>query len=213
MTLPPFHAVIFDFDDTLAASSPLWRQARTELLASIGQAWDPDLATATRGMNAPDIAAAVHRKFCPAASLIDCQDRMRRALIRQFQVTPPAPKPGAAACVRRAAALGPVAVASGSPLQAINLALTHMGIADAFALVVSSESVAAGKPAPDVYLYAAGQLGVAPQDCLAVEDTIIGARAALASGMHCCLIPSSPEAQTAGLDGVQIAATLDELFL
>jgi beta-phosphoglucomutase-like phosphatase (HAD superfamily) len=64
------------------------------------------------------------------------------------------------------------------------------GIAPLFAAVVSSEEVARGKPAPDVYLEAARRLGVAPAACVAVEDSRSGILAALAGGMRCVAVPN-----------------------
>ena len=73
----------------------------------------------------------------------------------------------------------------------IAAALDALGIADAFAAVVSSDEVADGKPAPDVYLLAATRLGVAPARCLVVEDSLNGVLAARAAGMTVVLVPNA----------------------
>ncbi len=77
----------------------------------------------------------------------------------------------------------PVAVASASPRQRLDLTLTASGLTGAFAVSVAGDEVANAKPAPDVYLRSAELLGIEPRHCTAVEDTPIGARAALAAGM------------------------------
>ena len=64
------------------------------------------------------------------------------------------------------------------------------GLADAFKATVSSEEVARGKPAPDVYLETARRLGVAPVQCVAVEDSSNGLRAAAAAGMAVIAVPN-----------------------
>ena len=80
--------------------------------------------------------------------------------------------------------------------------LDTAGIADCFAVTVSSEEVARGKPSPDVYLEAARRLGVAPAHCVAVEDSANGIRAAAAAGMHVIAYPNrhyAPDAESLAL--------------
>jgi beta-phosphoglucomutase-like phosphatase (HAD superfamily) len=70
------------------------------------------------------------------------------------------------------------------------VAAVVLDLDEAFAATVSSEEVARGKPAPDVYLEAAARLGVAPEACAAVEDSSNGLRAAHAAGMHVIVTPN-----------------------
>ena len=81
---------------------------------------------------------------------------------------------------------------SGSPLDAIHAALSQLGILECFSVVISSESVARGKPHPDVFLAAANALGMLPNRCLVFEDSLIGVRAAVATGMRVVCVPSGP---------------------
>jgi beta-phosphoglucomutase-like phosphatase (HAD superfamily) len=71
------------------------------------------------------------------------------------------------------------------------LVLRELGIADAFQAVVSADFVESGKPDPYVYLHAARQLGVRPDECIAFEDSSSGVRAARAAGMSVVAIPSA----------------------
>lgn len=78
----------------------------------------------------------------------------------------------------------PMAVASGSDLERLHHTLGVVGLVDLFnGHIYSSEQVARGKPAPDIFLHAAAKLGVAPQDCLVIEDGIHGIHGAKAAGM------------------------------
>jgi beta-phosphoglucomutase-like phosphatase (HAD superfamily) len=77
----------------------------------------------------------------------------------------------------------PMAVASGGTSSGINQVLTHLGIRDLFQAVVTSEMVVHQKPAPDIFLEAARQLGVPPHLCRAYEDTDLGMQAIRAAGM------------------------------
>lgn len=184
--------ILFDMDDTLAATSTQWRQAETALLASLGRPWDAELAKSYKGMNALDVAATVYRQLSPAGKTAkDCQAVMRKALFDAFNTSPPAPMQGCAACVRRLGVDHRMAVASGSPLELIDLTLKHLQISDCFDLRISSESVSRGKPHPDVFLAAAEHMQVEPARCIVIEDSLIGVQAAISAGMHCIAIPSS----------------------
>jgi beta-phosphoglucomutase-like phosphatase (HAD superfamily) len=84
----------------------------------------------------------------------------------------------------------PLALASSSNRELIDLALELMGVGHLFEATVSSEEVARGKPAPDVYLEAARRLGVDPSKAAAIEDSHNGIRAAKAAGMRVVAIPN-----------------------
>ena len=97
-------------------------------------------------------------------------------------------------CAQEAvAALGerwPLGLASSSNREIIELVLELAGFGTSFAVTVSSEEVARGKPAPDVYLEAARRLDVPPVRCTAVEDSTSGLRAAAAAGMTVVAVPN-----------------------
>jgi len=92
-----------------------------------------------------------------------------------------------------------MAVASGSPAEAIELAMQRLAIRDCFDVIVSSESVERGKPAPDVFLKAADCLHADPTRCLVFEDSLHGVRAALAAGMKVFAVPTLAADQIARL--------------
>ncbi|MFC6490803.1 HAD family hydrolase [Nitratireductor sp. GCM10026969] len=93
------------------------------------------------------------------------------------------PVEGVAAAV--SAIPGPRAVASSSSLAKLDVALTRCGLRDVFAPhIYSAEQVARGKPAPDVFLFAASQVGADPQDCIVIEDSVAGVQAARKAGMR-----------------------------
>jgi HAD superfamily hydrolase (TIGR01509 family) len=121
--------------------------------------------------------------------------------------------PGAAATVERMAARWPLALASSSNMPLIELALELTGLRRHFRAVVSSEEVARGKPAPDVYLEAARRLGVAPERCAAVEDSTNGLLSAHAAGMRVIAVPDPrypPEPEALALADVKLNS-LEEL--
>lgn len=184
-------AIIFDMDDTLAATSALWKQAERHLLSVLGHEWSPELALQYKGMNVLDVAATIHRIVQPSVSLKDCQETLRAALFRAFREMPPDPMPGAVGCARRMGRIAPMVLASGSPLPLIEHVLDNLGLATEFSHVLSSESVKRGKPFPDVFLAAAALVGADPRMCVVFEDSLVGVQAAKAAGMICFAIPSS----------------------
>lgn len=183
--------IIFDMDDTLVATAALWQRAENHLLHLLGSKWSVELAIQYKGMNVLDVAATIHRLLSPPNSLEYCQETLRTALFEAFSESPPRPMPGAVECVRRLAALAPLALASGSPLPLIHSVIKNLGLESEFKVLLSSESVLRGKPHPDVFLAAANSLGVAPGKCLVLEDSYVGVQAANAAGMVCFAIPSS----------------------
>jgi HAD superfamily hydrolase (TIGR01509 family) len=120
---------------------------------------------------------------------------------------------GAVKAVERVAARWPVAVASSSNRELIDLVLELSGLARLFAATVSSEEVPRGKPAPDVYLEAARRMGVAPERCAGVEDSENGILSAKAAGMRVIAIPNPqyPPHDEALAAADEVLASLAEL--
>ena len=207
--MPP-RALIFDMDETLVASGSVWQRAERQLSARLGQEYDPVLAQRYKGMNALDVGSAIHAQLQPAEySAPECGRLLRELLCAEFRGALTA-MPGADMLLRRVTGHYPLAIASGSPLEAIRLVLARFQWTDFFALLVSSESVARGKPAPDVFLAAAQGLGCPAETCLVFEDSLHGVRAARAAGMHCFVVPSSADA-TIRLEANRCFASLAEI--
>jgi HAD superfamily hydrolase (TIGR01509 family) len=121
--------------------------------------------------------------------------------------------PGAPEAVRRLAARWPLGLASSSNRPLIDLVLDRSGLAPCFAATVSSEEVARGKPAPDVYLEAARLLGIEPQACTAVEDSGNGILSASEAGLRVIAIPNAayPPGQDALARAHAVVRSPDEL--
>jgi HAD superfamily hydrolase (TIGR01509 family) len=127
-------------------------------------------------------------------------DEVVRRLSASYRENLPA-IPGAREAVERLAARWPLGLASSSNRELIDLALELLGVRYLFKATVSSEEVARGKPAPDVYLEAAHRLGVDPTRTAAVEDSHNGILAAKAAGMRVIAIPNRhfpPDEQALG---------------
>ena len=113
------------------------------------------------------------------------------------------PIPGVQDFVQKARRLGiPCAVGSSAPRENVDLCLQTLGLADQFLATVSGADVQRGKPAPDIFLSAAQQIGVAPADCLVFEDAPAGIQAAHAAGMKAiALLTSHRREELSAADG------------
>lgn len=185
----PIRACIFDMDDLLVRSGPLWRTAESALLDHLGGVWSSELAGRYKGMNTLDVAATIHAALQPSLPVAACQNILRSRLITEF-TKGIEPMPGAVDLVHHLHGRYPLALASGSPPEAITLALDQLGLRPCFAHIISSESVPRGKPHPDVFLAAAELIQANPVDCVVFEDSLIGVRAARAAAMYCYAVPS-----------------------
>lgn len=181
-------AVIFDFDGVLVDSEPLHEWAIRESVRPLGWAFSTDRFLAEivgRGdENAYRLVARWNGGDLPddrlAALLRDKWALMDRGIAEgRFSV-----QPGAREALAAARALGPTGVCSGSVRGTVVGMLKAAGLFDGLGTVVCLDDVGRMKPAPDGYLRAAANLGVDPADCLAIEDTPTGVKAARNAGMR-----------------------------
>jgi len=204
--------VIFDLDGLLLDSEQVWDEAREELARERGGRWSEHAQRDMMGMSSPEWSRYMHDVIGlpepPEEINAEVVDRLEQRYREHLPVIT-----GAQAAVERLAARWPLAVASSSNRELIDLALDLMGIAKYFKATVSSEEVARGKPAPDVYLEAARRLGVDPTNAAAVEDSTNGIRAAKAAGMRVVAIPNehfAPDEEALGQADV-VLGSLAEL--
>jgi HAD superfamily hydrolase (TIGR01509 family) len=188
--------VVFDLDGVVVDSEPTHERANAEWLAGLGTALAPDLAEAMMGRRVRDLTDVIAGQagLGPDEAFAGREAVFWRLLGEQALP----PMPGLHAALARLAGAGlPLAVASSGTRTYVEHVLERLGVAGAFAAVVSGEEVASGKPAPDVYLLAAERLGAEPADCVAVEDAPHGIAAARAAGMR---VVAVPHARTEALD-------------
>lgn len=176
-------AIIFDFDGVLLESEYAGNRHMAEALTSLGHPVSTTEAMAKfMGFAGPDFHAAVERHV--GGPVPQAFHDMRRAEDRRVMVEGLDAVAGAIAFVRALPADLPRAVASSSSTAWIDRHLRHLGLREAFGPHIYSgrEHVTHGKPAPDIYLYAAAQLGVPIADTLIIEDSPVGVTGAVASG-------------------------------
>ena len=182
-------AVVFDMDGVIVESEQRWEAVRRQLVVDSGRAYPDEATRRMQGMSAPEWEAYLHDELGVPGSPAEIGRRVVVEIAASYRADLPL-VPGADVAIRALAARYPLAVASSSNRELIELALSLSGLADSFRAVVSSEEVERGKPAPDVYLEAASRLGVAAEDCAAVEDSSNGIRSAHAAGMRVVAVPN-----------------------
>jgi mannitol-1-/sugar-/sorbitol-6-/2-deoxyglucose-6-phosphatase len=199
----PIEAVVFDMDGVLLDSEPLWRAAEREVFGRLGiEVTEEDLMR-TMGVRIADVVQGWHRRQpwegpSPAEVTEEIVDRVADTIEREGRLND-----GAVNAIDYLRGLGlRLALASSSPMRLIRAVLAMDGLEDRFEVVLTAEEEARGKPDPAVYLTAADRLGVPPERCLAIEDSLAGIRAAKAAGMVCIAVPEHPpaEASEAGAD-------------
>jgi HAD superfamily hydrolase (TIGR01509 family) len=182
-------AVVFDLDGVLVDSESVWGEAKRQLVEETGGHWHPDATREMMGMSSIEWSRYLHDHLEVPMAPEEISDAVVERMMALYRERLPL-LPGAVEAVRSLSERWRLAVASSSNRPVIDLALELAGIAEAFVATVSSEEVARGKPAPDVYLEAARLLGVAPDRCVAIEDSTNGIRAAEVAGMAVIAIPN-----------------------
>jgi HAD superfamily hydrolase (TIGR01509 family) len=182
-------AVIFDLDGVLVDSEERWVRAKQDLVRETGGRWKAEASHAMLGMSSPEWSRYLHEELSVPLSPEEINSAVLARMLEDYRRDLPLIE-GAQDAVRRVAARWPLGLASSSNREVIDVVLEVAGLADAFAVTVSSEEVARGKPAPDVYLEAVSRLGIAPGNTAAVEDSTNGLLAARTAGMAVVAIPN-----------------------
>lgn len=183
-------AVVFDMDGVLIDSEPYWQEAEIEVFARHGLTLTPAQTQETIGLRIDEVVAywearrpawQVDRPTV-AAEIVDAV----AARVRERGT----PLPGvheAIAAIRGAGVR--LALATSSAPALIDAVCDRLGLTDTFEARCSASFEAFGKPHPAVYLRAADAIGVAPDACLAIEDSVNGMIAAKAARMRCLVVP------------------------
>jgi HAD superfamily hydrolase (TIGR01509 family) len=182
-------AVIFDLDGVIVDSESAWVEAKHELVDEAGGTWKPEATRAMLGMSSPEWSRYLRDELGVPMPVEEINAAVVAKLEQNYRAALPL-IPGAVDAVNRLTARWPLGLASSSNRPIIDLVLEQAGLADAFTVTVSSEEVARGKPAPDVYVEAARRLGVEPGLCVAIEDSSNGLRSAAAAGLAVVAIPN-----------------------
>lgn len=181
-------AVVFDMDGVLVDTEPIWDEVRRGIASAAGRPWPADATHLMQGMSTAEwstyLVSVVGVPGPPAVVAATVIDLMAF----RYAVSLPL-LPGAVEAVSRLAAVWPLGLASSSPRRLIDTVLAAAGLSSLFAVTVSTEEVAAGKPAPDVYRSVVGHLGIEGGRTVAIEDSSNGLRSASAAGLVVVALP------------------------
>lgn len=204
-------AVVFDLDGVIVDSEQVWDDVREAYTRERGGTYAETATRDMMGMSSLEwsryMAEVLHVPGTPEEINADVVARM----LARYGDAPPL-IPGAVQAVRRIAERWPLAIASSSNPELIEVVVRASGLGDVFEVAVSSQEVPRGKPAPDVYLEAARRLGVEAVRCGAVEDSHNGIRSARAAGMRVVAVPNPhfpPDDEATALADVVLDSVAD----
>ncbi len=199
---PPFdasqlQAVIFDMDGLLVDSEVVWHFAEEELFAARGHIYTEAVREPIVGLRVYEFLDYLRDHYGIAEPTQVLLEELNQRMLDLIPLRVK-PHPGAQELIEWLVANQvPLAIASNSGRSIIDKTVEAQGWGEIFQVRCSGDDEPEGKPAPYVYLTAARRLGVDPQHCLALEDSVNGSRAVVAAGMTCFAVPdrshSSPD--------------------
>jgi HAD superfamily hydrolase (TIGR01509 family) len=182
-------AIVLDLDGVIVDTEEVWDRERRAYVAEHGGTWTDAATRAMQGMSSAEWSAYLREELGTAGEPAEISRAVAALVVAEVQRELPL-LPGAVRAVNALAHEHTLALASSANREVIDAVLDGAALTERFAATVSSEEVAHGKPAPDVYLEAARRIGVDPTACAAVEDSSNGLRAAHAAGMIVIATPN-----------------------
>ena len=183
-------AVVFDLDGVIVDSEQVWDAVREEYARETDATYTDRATRDMMGMSSVEWSRYMADELGVPGTPEEINAEIVARMLARYGEEPPLID-GAVEAVQLAATRWPLAIASSSNPELIEVVLRAAGLRDLFPVTVSSQEVARGKPAPDVYLEAADRLGVDSGSCAAVEDSHNGIRSAKAAGMRVVAVPNS----------------------
>ncbi len=181
-------AVIFDLDGTLVDSMWMWKSIDIEFLGRYGYECPDDLQRAIEGMSFSETAVYFKDRFHLPMELDAIKEIWVQMSIDKYRYEVPL-KPGAEAFLQYLKEQGvKTGIATSNGRDMVDAVLQSLGVEPYFDIVTTACEVAAGKPAPDIYLKVAETLPVKPQQCLVFEDIPAGILAGKRAGMEVCAV-------------------------
>ncbi len=180
-------------DGLLIDSEPLWHEAEVEIFGALGVPLLRAATRSTKGMFVDEVTQYWFDRFpwegpTPQEVALQVLDRVGELVVERGQTMP-----GAIETVTAMSNSGPIALASSTPYDLIEVVLAHIGLSDAFEVICSAQDEEYGKPHPGVFLTTARKLGVSPENCCVFEDSLAGILAAKAARMICVAVPELSE--------------------
>ncbi len=213
-SLPSIRAVVFDFDGLMVNTEEVFQLSGTELLRRRGKEPTPAVFHGMMGRRSHEALAYL----IEIMRLDDTVEQLQQESTEIFFAMLDdilQPMPGLFELLERIERRGlPKAVATSSERSYLNHLLGRIDLLDRFDTLLTAEDVTHGKPHPEIYLTAAGRLGVDPAEMLVLEDSEMGTKAAAAAGAHIISVPHQHSAHFSFADAKGVATSLiDPLIL
>lgn len=177
-------AVIFDMDGVLIDSEPLWQRAEFEVFSSLGVTVTKEMAAMTKTMTTAEVAKFWHEKFPWTDSTLEMTEQQVVTKVTELITKEGLGMSGIKHYIETLKSEGfKIGLATNSPASIIPVVLEKLNITHLFDGFSSSDDEEKGKPDPAVYLTTSKKLGVAPINCIAIEDSYSGIKAAKSTGM------------------------------
>lgn len=204
MLKEPVEAALFDMDGLLFDTERLYLEAMREAAAAMGREMSLAFCHSMVGVPALECNAMIQEHYGPEFSVEELRSHYRPIIQDRLKERIPV-KPGAVELLDFLKAQGlPTALATSALRSVAEHHLERAGLRNHFTAISTRDDVVHPKPAPDIYLDAARRLGVAPQRCVAFEDSGIGLTAAHAAGCMAFMVPDmlqpAPEIRTKCVD-------------
>jgi beta-phosphoglucomutase-like phosphatase (HAD superfamily) len=165
---------VLDMDGLMVDSEPLWFEVEGAFCAARGGAWTEEHARLCVGRGVPTTLEIMREAFGFPVDIARDTSAILDAFVAHVGALEL--KPGCLELLDAAEHVAPLAVASSSPLRLIQAVLRRFGITES----------------PDIFLRTASELGMAPERCVVLEDSLAGATAGRAAGMHVIAVPEGP---------------------
>lgn len=209
--------VLFDMDGVILDSEKLYTRFWKEASAALGFHMTHEMALGMRSLNPQLATIRIKEYFGEEAEYLEIREKRIELMNVYVEAHGIELKPGVCEILQYLKSKGiKAAIASASPLDLIQKYLSEKGVIDYFDALVSARMVEHGKPEPDVYLYAAAKLDLAPEMCLVVEDSPTGLLAGNRAGCVPIMVPDQDlpdeKVKSTAFAVVENLATIQALF-
>ena len=191
LALQKMDAVLFDLDGTLVDSMWMWKEIDIEYLGRFGYSCPPNLQKVIEGMSFSETAEYFKSRFQIPDSIDEIKQAWIQMSIEKYRNEVPL-KPGVMRLLQYLERTGKKAgIATSNGRDMVDAVLESLQIRPYFQVIATACEVAAGKPAPDIYLEVARRLGAEPSRCMVFEDVPAGILAGKRAGMTVCAVEDS----------------------
>lgn len=190
----PVKGVLFDMDGVVLDTEKLYCRFWREAAMALGYPMTVEQALGMRSLNAQAGQAKLESYFGPGVSREEMKNKRIELMDAYVNVHGVDPKPGISELLHELKRWGiKTAITTSSPMERVHRYLKPLGLLDQFDRLCSGHDVPHGKPEPDIYLHGAASIGLAPDQCLAIEDSHAGVLSASRAGCLTVLVPDLDE--------------------